>query len=67
MSMEENDKVKKSWLPQTLLWNLYDAPEAQAGRIAAFDSACPSGTSQTPQIGGLRQPSIFEGTIRECL
>jgi hypothetical protein len=42
-------------LAQTLSLNVCDAPKAHAGQIARWPE-CPFGTSQTPNVRGLRHP-----------
>jgi hypothetical protein len=44
-------------LAQTLPLNVCDAPKAQARQVAPLILTCPFGTSQTPDIRGLRHPS----------
>ncbi len=51
-------KTKDRGLAQTLLWNVCDAPKAQFGQFMTIALTCLFGTSQTPQIGGLRQPGL---------
>ena len=40
-----------------MLLNVCDAPKAQAGQVEPLVLTCPFGTSQTPDIRGLRHPS----------
>jgi hypothetical protein len=50
-------KTKDRGLAQTLLLNVCDPPKAQFDQYMMIAVTCPFGTSQTPQIGGLRQPA----------
>jgi hypothetical protein len=43
-------------LAQTLPLNVCDAPKAQACQVVVLVLTCPFGTSQTPDVRGLRQP-----------
>ena len=65
-------KEGNSWLPssdeeglgvvgglaQTLPLNVCDAPKAQFGQIVLLGLTCPFGTSQTPDVRGLRHPGM---------
>jgi hypothetical protein len=49
--------TKSHRLAQTLPLNVCDAPEAQACQVVPLVLTCPFGTSETPDIRGLRHPS----------
>jgi hypothetical protein len=57
MSMKTNESAKSHGAAQALLLNVCDAPKAQVGQVVLLVLTCPFGTSQTPDLRGLRHPS----------
>jgi len=73
---EQSENVyenKGSWAGADIAFECLRCAEGAGRSNCTARPNCPFGTSQTPQIRGLRQPKlallkqVFEGTKRECL
>jgi len=56
--MKTKEEDKKSWAGADVAFERLRCAKAQFGQVVLLALTCPFGTSQTPDIRGLRHPSL---------